>query len=87
MKNEENILVKFLNEWIPNKELTKFGKESKKKIMALIQKPKIGELEWLGAICPICGDEYQYLPDYKPKTCGKFECLNTMAIEKPEEES
>lgn len=28
---------------------------------------------WLKAICPICGKQYEYLSDYKPKTCGN--CL------------
>ena len=32
-------------------------------------------LQWLKAMCPICGKEYEYLPTYKPKTCGKFTCL------------
>jgi len=30
---------------------------------------------WLKTNCPICGKEYEYLSDYKPKTCGKFECI------------
>ena len=38
--------------------------------------------KWLKGQCPICGEEYQYLPDYKPMTCGKFECLSAMAMEK-----
>lgn len=46
MKNEEKLLVKFLNEWIPNEELTKFGKESKKKIIVLIQKPVVTK-DWI----------------------------------------
>ena len=29
---------------------------------------------WHKAVCPICGEGYQYL-DYKPATCGKFQCL------------
>lgn len=33
------------------------------------------KLEWLTETCPICGKEYQYREDYKPKTCGKFDCL------------
>jgi len=32
-------------------------------------------LQWLKATCPICGKEYEHLSNYKPKTCGKFECL------------
>ena len=32
-------------------------------------------LQWLKATCPICGQEYEYLPEYKPKTCSKFTCL------------
>jgi hypothetical protein len=30
---------------------------------------------WDTAICPICGKEYEYRIDYKPKTCSKFTCL------------
>jgi hypothetical protein len=38
----------------------------------MVEKNKI---EWLRANCPICGKEYEYLPKYKPATCGKFDCL------------
>lgn len=31
--------------------------------------------QWLKSTCPICGKEYEYLPTYKPVTCGKFTCL------------
>lgn len=31
--------------------------------------------QWLRTTCPICGKEYEYLPNYKPSTCGKFDCL------------
>lgn len=30
---------------------------------------------WLKARCPICGREYKHLEEYKPKTCGAFDCL------------
>ena len=30
---------------------------------------------WVKSKCPICGKEYEHLIDYKPKTCGRFECL------------
>jgi hypothetical protein len=36
---------------------------------------KKSPLQWLKATCPICGKEYEYLPDYKPATCSKFDCL------------
>jgi len=41
--------------------------------------------KWLKGQCPICGEEYKYLPDHKPITCGKFECLSAMAIDNPTE--
>jgi hypothetical protein len=31
--------------------------------------------QWLTAKCPICGKDYAHLKYYKPKTCGKFECI------------
>ena len=31
--------------------------------------------KWLSANCPVCGDEYKYKPDYKPKTCAKGDCM------------
>lgn len=31
--------------------------------------------QWLGAICPICNKEYRYRSDYKPVTCGWFDCI------------
>jgi len=32
--------------------------------------------EWETATCPFCNEEYQYpKDDYKPTTCGKFNCL------------
>jgi endogenous inhibitor of DNA gyrase (YacG/DUF329 family) len=31
--------------------------------------------EWLKATCPVCGKEYEYRSDFKPSTCGQFECL------------
>ena len=31
--------------------------------------------EWLKARCPICDKEYEYLPEYKPATCGNFDCI------------
>ena len=34
------------------------------------------KLEWLKARCPICGQEYRHLKEYKPATCGKFACLH-----------
>lgn len=37
------------------------------------------KLKSFKAICLVCGDEYQYPPDYKQSTCGKFECLSAMA--------
>lgn len=30
---------------------------------------------WLKSICPICGKQFEYLSDYKPNTCSKFDCL------------
>ena len=29
-------------------------------------------LQWLAANCPICGKEYQYLPNYKPKIAVRW---------------
>lgn len=44
-------------------------------ITAALRSLQRGEI-WIKAICPICGKEYEYLlEDYKPKTCGKFNCL------------
>jgi len=34
------------------------------------------EVIWLKARCPICRKEYEYTPDYKPSTCGDFDCLH-----------
>ena len=31
--------------------------------------------EWQKATCPICGETYEYLAEYKPATCPKFTCL------------
>ena len=31
---------------------------------------------WQQATCPICGYEYDYLPEYKPATCGKHDCIH-----------
>jgi len=33
------------------------------------------KLDWRWARCPICNDEYPYMPSWKPATCGKFECV------------
>ena len=33
------------------------------------------ELVWQKARCPHCGQEYDYVIAYKPKTCGDFDCL------------
>jgi len=34
------------------------------------------EREWEYETCPICGRDYPYAKgEYKPKTCGKFDCL------------
>ena len=37
--------------------------------------------EWLKGRCPICGKEYEYLPNYQPKTCGKFDCIQKAEIQ------
>ena len=26
--------------------------------------------------CPICGMEYEYFKEYKPKTCGSWACVH-----------
>jgi len=33
-------------------------------------------MKWAKARCPECGEMYEY-PEggYKPKTCGKFDCV------------
>ncbi len=31
--------------------------------------------QWVKDRCPICGKEYEYLPKYKPATCGKHACI------------
>ena len=28
------------------------------------------------AECTVCGSEFEYSGDYKPKTCGKYYCLD-----------
>lgn len=33
------------------------------------------QLNWQKATCPICNEEYVYLPVFKPKTCGKYNCV------------
>jgi hypothetical protein len=34
-------------------------------------------VKWIKAKCPICGKSYDYpAKGYKPKTCGKFECVH-----------
>ena len=30
---------------------------------------------WTRSICPICGHSFPHKPEYKPVTCGKFNCL------------
>ena len=32
-------------------------------------------LEWLTSICPICGEEYKHLANYKPVACSNFKCV------------
>lgn len=36
--------------------------------------------QWLKARCLICGKEYEYLSDFKPSTCGKYDCLQKMEL-------
>ena len=43
------------------------------------------KLDWMTAICPICGKKYPQLPDYKPSTCGVFECVYSIANKRLEE--
>jgi len=43
-------------------------------------------LNWQKAVCPICGESFSYLPDYKPNTCGKHECLYKYFIQGGEEQ-
>ena len=31
--------------------------------------------KWLTATCPVCGKEYKYRRDYKPKTCNNGNCM------------
>lgn len=38
--------------------------------------------QWLRANCPICGEQYQHLNDYKPSTCGKFSCIQAELFRK-----
>ena len=37
----------------------------------------MAKIIWLKAICPVCGQEYEY-PEggYKPPTCSMFECVH-----------
>lgn len=35
---------------------------------------------WLTAVCPVCKRKYPYLKDYKPGTCGRFECIYELAM-------
>jgi len=39
--------------------------------------PKMDRIEWDTAQCPICLESYDYPKGgYKPKTCGKFDCIH-----------
>lgn len=31
---------------------------------------------WVLSRCPVCGKQYPHKEDYKPVTCGKFDCLH-----------
>ena len=33
-------------------------------------------IKWLKAKCPICEQEYEHTEDYKPKTCGDWDCIH-----------
>lgn len=33
-------------------------------------------LNFQKANCPICHQEYVYVPSYKPATCGKYNCIH-----------
>lgn len=33
------------------------------------------KIDWQQAKCPYCREQYFYTPDYKPTTCGKFDCV------------
>jgi len=37
---------------------------------------RLKELKWLKARCPICGIEYEYLPEYKPVICSSWACVH-----------
>jgi len=40
------------------------------------------KIEWKKASCPVCGKQYEYLrEDEKPKTCGKFNCIQKAKFE------
>lgn len=39
----------------------------------------------LKSYCPICGKEYEYLPNYKPNTCGEFACIIALANKRTQE--
>jgi len=43
------------------------------------------KLEWLTAICPICGKEYPYLPIHNPGYCERVDCLYELANERLKE--
>ena len=43
------------------------------------------KLEWLMAICPICGKEYPYLPIHNPGYCERVDCLYELANERLKE--
>ena len=33
--------------------------------------------KWVKAKCPICGQTYEYPENgYKPKTCGRYDCVH-----------
>ncbi len=34
------------------------------------------ENKWYKTICPVCGEEFEYIEDYKPKTCNKYDCIH-----------
>ena len=45
-------------------------KQRKGEIMTMVK-----ARDWQTANCPICGKAFDYLPTYRPTTCGAFTCI------------
>ena len=39
--------------------------------------------KWLKTVCSVCGHEFDHTDDYRPSTCGAYECLVAIHAIKP----